>query len=69
MLKNYDEFPAVMGVSDLQQILPLSRAGIYNLVNSNGFPVVRVGKRFLVPKAGLIAWLEQNTPNIGGSDA
>ena len=61
IIKSYDDFPAVLSASDLRQILPLSRAGIYNLINSDGFPVIRVGKRALIPKEGFIRWLEQST--------
>ena len=60
-LCNYSDFPALLGINDLLKIFPLSRAGVYNLLNSEGFPVIRIGKRLIIPKQGLIEWLERNT--------
>lgn len=59
--RNYDEYPSLLGASDLENIFPISRAGIYNLMNSEGFPIINIGKRKVVPKEALINWIEQNT--------
>ena len=56
-----DDLPAYIGVKDLMGVIPLSRAGIYNLINSNAFPVIRVGKRVIIPKEGIIKWLDNDT--------
>ncbi len=42
-----------------------SRAGAYQLLNSADFPTLQIGKRKLVPKDKLIAWIERRT----GGDA
>lgn len=57
-LKDFDDLPALLCVGDLERIFPLSRAGIYNLVGSTGFPAVRVGRRIIIPKDDLIAWIK-----------
>ena len=43
----------------------LTRAGAYQLLNSADFPTLQIGKRKLVPKDKLIAWIERRT----GGDA
>lgn len=60
----YDNLPAVLNASQLASALGISRAGAYQLLNSETFPTLRIGKRLLVPKDRLIDWIDQNT---GGS--
>jgi len=58
---NLDDAPACLKVPEVAAILGVSRAQAYNLVNSNGFPRLMVGRRFVIPKEALINWIEQNT--------
>ena len=44
---------------DLTKILG-SRALAYRLFNTEGFPVVRIGKRVLVREDSLDSWLKEN---------
>ena len=48
-------------VDELTKILPISRQTAYNLVHTEGFPLVRIGQRLLVPKSGLEQWLAKQT--------
>lgn len=48
-------------VEELTKVLPISRQTAYNLVHTEGFPLVRIGQRLLVPKAGLEHWLAEQT--------
>lgn len=48
-------------VSDLVRVLSISRPTAYQLVHQDGFPVVRVGNRILVPKQGLEDWLAEQS--------
>ena len=43
------------------QLLGVSRKTAYELANSEGFPIVAIGKRKLVPVKALEQWVEQNT--------
>lgn len=45
-------------VSDLCELLGVSKPTAYTLVHREDFPKVRVGRRLLVPRAGLERWLE-----------
>jgi excisionase family DNA binding protein len=51
-------------VDDLCDLLQVSRPTAYSLVHKDGFPVIRVGRRYLIPKVGLERWLEEQTEAI-----
>lgn len=56
---NYDQLPLTLCAEEVAQVLGISRAGAYSLMNSKGFPVLKVGKRLVVPKDKLLAWMEK----------
>lgn len=62
---SYDNLPHVLNATQLAQTLGISRAGAYNLMNSKGFPTLRIGSRKLVPKEHLTRWIEQQVQNGG----
>jgi len=43
----------------LQEVIPIGRNNLYNLVHSEGFPRISVGKRIIIPKKALEDWLEK----------
>lgn len=55
-------------VDDLRGLLGVSRPTAYALVHREDFPKVRIGRRVLVPRAGLEKWLEKQSgmENEGG---
>lgn len=57
----FENLPDVLDVSQLAEVLHLSRAGAYNLLNQPAFPTLRIGGRKLVMKQDLIEWLRQHT--------
>lgn len=44
----------------LKSVIPLGANKLYELVHSDGFPKITVGKRILVPKIALEKWLSDN---------
>ena len=48
-------------VDEIQRILSLSKRDSYSLVQSEAFSVLKVGKRYLIPKDGFDEWLNANT--------
>ena len=56
---NYDQLPLALSADEVAQVLGISRAGAYTLMHSKGFPVLKVGKRLVVPKDMLLMWLDQ----------
>ncbi len=49
-----------LSVRELAERLGVSTPVAYNMVHMKGFPVIRVGKRLLIPVAGLERWLEDS---------
>ena len=42
-------------------VLGISRAGTYELVKSDGFPVLKIGSEIVVPKEKFINWISLQT--------
>lgn len=57
----YDDLPLMLSVPDIASVLGISRAGAYELVRSDGFPLLRIGSRIVVPKEKFIDWINTNT--------
>lgn len=55
--KSVQDFPVLLDARDIKIITKLSRAGTYNLLNSEAFPIMRIGKRILISKEDFIYWL------------
>ena len=59
--KNYDELLLMLNVVQVAAVLGISRAGVYELVHSEGFPALKIGSRIVVPKDRLREWIDANT--------
>ena len=55
-------------VDDLCGLLGVSRPTAYELVHRGDFPKVKVGRRLLIPRAGLEQWLAKQS-GIDGEGA
>lgn len=47
-----------MNVSELKDYLGCSRATVYKLIRTKGFPSARIGKCVIIPVAALQEWLK-----------
>ena len=47
-------------VKDIQNIFRCSLSQAYELVNANGFPAIKVGRKILVEKKALENWLDKS---------
>jgi len=56
----WEYIPDVLKVKDVQDLLKIGRNQAYDLVRSEQFYCVKVGRKTLIPKPGFIAWLEGN---------
>ena len=59
--RHFDELPAMLTAAELAGALGISKNGAYTLIHSKGFPTLRIGKRLMVPKDKLAAWINRNT--------
>lgn len=55
---SFDDLPLYLSIEEVGYLLGVSRAGAYTLAHSEGFPLIRVGKRMVVPRDALLIWLE-----------
>jgi excisionase family DNA binding protein len=53
-----EQLPLALSADDVAQVLGISRANAYELMHSEGFPTLRIGKRMTVPKDKLIEWIQ-----------
>ena len=62
MVTKWDELPLTLTPKDLWErgILPLGKQAVYNLCRRPGFPAVQItGRKFVIPRDRLRAWLEK----------
>lgn len=57
----YNDLPNILNADQLASTLGVSRARAYQLLNTDDFPTLKIGKRKLVPKGKLIQWIYQHT--------
>lgn len=60
-----DNLPMTLIAEDVQSILRISRARAYQVMHSDGFPLITVGKRMLCLREDFFAWLEEQTGKVG----
>ena len=58
-VRDVQELPAILTVSQVQQILGLSRPKAYELVHTKGFPTVRIGRAIRVPREAFMRWMDK----------
>ena len=57
----FDDLPDIIDATQIASALRISRAGAYNLLSSEDFPTLHIGRRKLVMKNDLIQWLKNHT--------
>lgn len=58
--RSFEELPAVLTAVELAAFLGISQSGAYNLMHSEGFPTLVVGRRMMVLKEKLRMWCEEH---------
>ena len=58
--RSFEELPAVLTAVELAAFLGISQSGAYNLMHSEGFPTLVVGRRMMVQKEKLRMWCEEH---------
>ena len=59
--KSYEDLPLFLNAELVAQVLGISLAGAYDLLHSEGFPVLKIGTRMVVPKEKFRKWVEEQT--------
>lgn len=58
---SYNQLPLMLNAEQVAGVLGISRAGAYQLFHQDGFPCVRLGKRMMVEREKLFAWIDAQT--------
>lgn len=60
-IKSFDELPVCLRVEDIMRIMGISRATAFNWVKEPGFPLIRCGRRLIIPRDKFRQHLEEQT--------
>ena len=53
-----DQLPCMLNAKDIKEYMRISRAEAYQQMHSEGFPLIRIGKRMLAPRDKFLEWVE-----------
>ena len=53
-----DQLPCMLNANDVKDYMRSSRAEAYEQMHSEGFPLIRIGKRMLAPRDKFLEWVE-----------
>ena len=62
--KSYDELPLLLNTKQLADLLGVSDSSVYELIQEDDFPSLRIGKRIIVPKEELRNWISTHTKGV-----
>lgn len=57
--KSNEELPLALNAKDVAGYLNVSLTCAYYIMNSKGFPVIKIGKRMIVTKDNFLKWLSE----------
>ena len=55
---SFDQLPITLKADQVAAVLGISRSNAYNLMRSEGFPTLHIGRRLVVPKEKLLQWMD-----------
>ena len=54
---NIENLPLTLKAHEAAEVLRISKSKVYELAQSETFPAIRIGKRVVIPRDKLIAWV------------
>ena len=63
MKEMFENYPDVVKVEELMQMLHIGRNRVYELLSTNAIRSIKLGRRYIIPKTKVIEFLE----NLGGT--
>lgn len=61
LFTSYDQLPLLLNVKQLAALLGVSDSSVYELIEEEDFPSLRIGKRIVIPKEELRKWITSHT--------
>ena len=56
-----EQLPCMLSAKDVERYMRISRAEAYQQMHSEGFPLIRIGKRMIVPRDKFLEWVDNQT--------
>jgi len=53
----FDEYPDIITIENLMSMLNIGKSSVYSLLQSNRIKHVRVGRKYIIPKQSVIAFV------------
>lgn len=60
MYKNLDELPVTFGVTELANVLNISRNKAYDIIKEDSFPKHYIGRKIIISKKHFLLWMDKN---------
>jgi excisionase family DNA binding protein len=58
-VRDFADLPLVLTMKHVQGVLQICRPKTYELAHTEGFPVVKLGRNFRVPRDAFLRWLDR----------
>jgi excisionase family DNA binding protein len=58
-VRDFADLPLVLTMKNIQDVLQICRPKTYELAHTEGFPVVKLGRNFRVPRDAFLRWLNE----------
>lgn len=56
-----DQLPCMLNANDIKEYMRISSTEAYEQMHTEGFPLIRIGKRMLAPKDKFLQWVDEQT--------
>lgn len=57
----FSNYPDVLSVQQVRELLGIGRAGVYKLLESRQIPCFKIGNTYKIPKSALITFVQNTT--------
>jgi len=62
----FESYPDIVTVDEVMVMLGIGKSTIYSLLRNNAIPHVRVGRKYIIPKASVVGFLKVPRYNRDG---
>jgi excisionase family DNA binding protein len=59
VIKDAEDLPLVLKARHVQEVLQLSKLKTYEVLHREGFPLVKIGRAYRVPRDAFFRWLAE----------
>jgi len=59
--KSIDDLPVTLNANNIREYMGISKSMAHALLNSEGFPTLRINTRKIVPRDAFLRWLDTHT--------